>query len=135
MATFNWSVPPFRTSPGEVWKTQCWGPVSKTDSCDQRSQDDLMCWGTFVTKYCNMVDSPRTQFYNPNNEAGPAATVVNFNPERLLPRSLTDDPGISNFAKERAGLITNECWKESFDSLGDGVVIGAGFPACINNKL
>lgn len=130
MLTFNWSVPPFRTEPGALWKTQCWGPTSKTAQCDQRSQDNLTCWGEFVTKDCNNIDSVGP--FNPNNISGPAAPPTYLN----LTRSPYSDSAISRFAMaNRPGLESDLCWKDIFASIGDGVVAGAGFPASPNNFL
>jgi len=130
MLTFNWSVPPFRTDPGSVWKTQCWGPSSKTAHCDQRSQDNLTCWGEFDTKYCNDIDRPGPR--NPNNVSGPAAPPTYLS----LDKSPYRNTAVSRFANlSRPGLQSDACWKDVFTSIGDGVVAGAGFPASPNNFL
>jgi hypothetical protein len=131
---FNWSIPAYQTDPGQVWTTECWGPVSKVvDQCDQRSKDNLQCWGTFETWRCNMVDpAQRPGVYNPNNLSGPAAGPAAGGAE--LPNY--SRRGVSEYAVSlRRPLLSNRCWKDSFTSLGDGVVIGAGFSASPNSVV
>jgi hypothetical protein len=117
----NWSIPPNISEPGKKWTTQCWGPSSKTAQCEQRSMDNLTCWGTFVSSDCNNTDIAGAR-YNPNNLKGPAAPPFFDNNSKNF-----NNNAIGEFANNRQGLLSNRCWKELFSTMGDGTVIGAGF--------
>lgn len=129
MATFNWSIPPFQTDPAEVWQTQCWGPVSRANSCDERSMDNLQCWGVFDTHFCNEVDRPTGP--NPNNISGPAAPPA-FGSR---PDDWYRDDEVSRYASENRRALSTMCFQDQAVGLGDGVVSGSGFKACPLNSV
>lgn len=138
VARSNWSIPPFMTpdSTNLPFKTQCWGPSSKAlDGCTERSMDGLQCWSTFISKECNEVDPPRVG--DQNNLVGPAAPLPRPHTQSVNPLPTGSLSAVSNMARHFRTPVdsTSLCFRNSATIFGDGVVTGAGFPACLNNSV
>ena len=141
----NWSIPPFQTGFGEPYTTQCWGPVSRPlYGCDERWQDGVMCWGTFESRDCNLVD--KYPMVNPLSIMAPAIDAANASALDISPQ--TRAYALSNYALSRQPPVTtallglsNQCFNDPglpamcAAALGDGVVVGAGFSNCLNESV
>ena len=131
---FSWSIPPYQTPQGTLWETQCWGPPSQVlDSCNFATGDKSTCWGTFQSRFCNLVDPYPAKVPCTMREAyqpGIATAMITPMSEALQEKSPAYSiEGVSEYARSlRAPLMVNRCWQNKLTSLGDGVLFGAQYP-------